>query len=85
MFAIATSCEFPAVSVVVPAYCENSVPFSWEALISNSLPEMLNATGTAPCATPPIITVATTATGTAASTIRPLRLLMKLRNFMNPP
>ncbi len=82
MFAMATWCCTPAVSVVRPAYCENPVPSSCDALIWNWLPETANETGTAPLATPVIMRVAATATGTAASAIRPPCEPVSVENFI---
>jgi len=85
MFAMATGCGLPAVSWVTPAYCENPVPSSCEELIWNWLPETANETGTAPLATPAIIREEMTPTGTAASTMRPACVPVRLRNFIDPP
>src|SRR6185312_1192471 len=85
MLAMATGCALPAVSLVTPAYCENPEPSRSEALIWNWLPDTENETGTAPLATPPMMSVAATATGTAARTMRPAWVLVSFRNFIGPP
>ncbi len=84
MLAIATACGLPAVSLATPAYCEKPVPSSSVALILNWLPEMANETGTAPFATPPMTSTEATATGTAASRMRPACDAVSVRSFIDP-
>lgn len=75
----------PAVSSVTPAYCEKPVPSSFDALIWNWLPETANDTGTAPCATPVMRNVEASATGTAASRMRPERERVGFGIFIGSP
>lgn len=85
MLAMEAGCVVPSFAVTVPAYCEKPVPSSCDAATWNVEPETVNATGTAPLATPVIRRLAAMPTGMAARATRPARFAARERSFIDPP